>query len=47
MTKLSLEVTGMGYFFSLNKDKPETDPRTRAEIDAWTVDFLTALQKID
>ena len=47
VTNLSLKVSGMGYFFSLSKDKPETDPRTRAEIDAWTVDFLTALRRLD
>ncbi len=47
VTNLSLKVTGMGYSFSLNKDKPETTPRTRAEIDAWTADFLAALRQID
>ncbi len=46
VTNLSLKVSDAGYFFSLNQDRPETDPRTRAEIAAWTVDFLAALRRM-
>ena len=47
VTNLSLKVAQMGYFFNNNKDKPEADPKIAAAIDAWTVDFLTALKRLD
>ncbi len=46
VTQLSLKVLDTGYFFALNPDEPETDAQIVNEIDAWTVDFLTALKEL-
>jgi hypothetical protein len=46
-TNLSLKAAQLGYFFSLEKNKPEADLRASAAIDTWAADFLAALRQLD
>jgi hypothetical protein len=47
VTELSLYVQGMGYFFSLDGDEPETDPQVTGEINRWVLDFIKALKVLE
>ena len=47
VTEFSLKILNCGYFFSINADAQESDPKFIAEIDEWAEEFLSTLQKLD
>lgn len=47
VTEFSLKILNTGYFFSINADASESDPKFIAEIDKWAEEFLSTPQKLD